>query len=248
MKKISSILFCGLMLILSACEKDTESSNFAPVVTTGTSENIYRMGATLNGSIQLTETNTAKEYGILFSELASMAEYTEYPVKDGSTNYSVQIRNLEPGQTYYYCAYASSGYSIAKGQIKSFTTTQSNAPVFNEVILQSKDEKSCTVSVEILDEGGSDLLISGFVLGESGKGDPTATNNIKIQNVEPQGSKISATFSGLEPNKTYLVRAYGINASGTGYSNSVSVTTNTATVPFLSDITRVDSTEVSVTV
>ena len=246
MKKLSYILLCGLMLILSACEKDTESSNFAPVVTTGTASNIYRMGATLSGSIQLTETNTAQSYGILFSELESMAEYDEYPVKDGSTSYSVLIQNLEPGETYYYCAYASSGYSIAKSQIKSFTTTQSNAPVFNEVVLQSKDEKSCAVSTELLDDGGSELLMTGFVWGEAGSGDPTIKSN--VVNVEPQGSRLSATIKGMEPNKSYLVRAYGVNAQGVGYSNSISVTTNTATVPFLSDITRVDSTEVSVTV
>ena len=245
MKKLSYILLCGLMLILSACEKDTESSNFAPVVTTGTASNIYRMGATLSGSITLTETNTAKEYGILFSELESMAEYDEYPVKDGSTSYSVLIQNLEPGETYYYCAYASSGYSIAKSQIKSFTTTQSNAPVFNEVILQSKDEKSCAVSVELLDEGGSELLMTGFVWAEAGSGEPTIKSN--VVNVEPQGSRMSATIKGMEPNKTYLVRAYAVNAQGVGYSNSISVTTNTATVPFLSNITRVDSTEVSIT-
>ena len=246
MKKLSYILLCGLMLILSACEKDTESSNFAPVVTTGSASNIYRMGATLSGSIQLTETNTAKEYGILFSELESMAEYDEYPVKDGSTSYSVLIQNLEPGETYYYCAYASSGYSIAKSQIKSFTTTQSNAPVFNEVILQSKDEKSCAVSVELLDEGGSELLMTGFVWSEAGSGEPTIKSN--VVNVELQGSRMSATIKGMEPNKTYLVRAYGVNAQGVGYSNSISVTTNTATVPVLSDIIAPDSTEVSVTV
>ncbi len=246
MKKLSYILLCGLMLILSACEKDTESANFAPVVTTGSASNIYRMGATLSGSITLTETNTAKEYGILFSELESMAEYDEYPVKDGSTSYSVLIQNLEPGETYYYCAYASSGYSIAKSQIKSFTTTQSNAPVFNEVILQSKDEKSCAVSVELLDEGGSELLMTGFVWAEAGSGDPTIKSN--VVNVEPQGSRMSATIKGMEPNKTYLVRAYGVNAQGVGYSNSISVTTNTATVPVLSDIIATDSTEVSVIV
>ena len=246
MKKLSYILLCGLMLILSACEKDTESTNFAPVVTTGTASNIYRMGATLSGSITLTETNTAKEYGILFSELESMAEYDEYPVKDGSTSYSVLIQNLEPGETYYYCAYASSGYSIAKSQIKSFTTTQSNAPVFNEVILQSKDEKSCAVSVELLDEGGSELLMTGFVWAEAGSGEPTIKSN--VVNVEPQGSRMSATIKGMEPNKTYLVRAYGVNAQGVGYSNSIRVTTSTATVPVLSDIIASDSTEVSVTV
>ena len=246
MKKLSYILLCGLMLILSACEKDTESFNFAPVVTTGTASNIYRMGATLSGSITLTETNTAKEYGILFSELESMAEYDEYPVKDGSTSYSVLIQNLEPGETYYYCAYASSGYSIAKSQIKSFTTTQSNAPVFNEVVLQSKDEKSCAVSTELLDDGGSELLMTGFVWSEAGSGEPTIKSN--VVNVELQGSRMSATIKGMEPNKTYLVRAYGVNAQGVGYSNSIRVTTSTATVPVLSDIIAPDSTEVSVTV
>ena len=246
MKRLSYILLSGLMLILSACEKDTESSNFAPVVTTGTASNIYRMGATLSGSIQLTETNTAQSYGILLSSFESMAEATEYPVKDGSSNYNVLVQNLEPGETYYYCAYASSGYSTAKSQIKSFTTTNSNAPVFNEVILQSKDEKSCAVSVELLDEGGSELLMTGFVWGEAGSGDPTIKSN--VANVEPQGNRLSATIKGMEPNKTYLVRAYGVNAQGVGYSSSISVTTNTATVPFLSNITRVDSTEVSVTV
>ena len=246
MKKLSYILLCGLMLILSACEKDTESSNFAPVVTTGSASNIYRMGATLSGSITLTETNTAKEYGILFSELESMAEYDEYPVKDGSTSYSVLIQNLEPGETYYYCAYASSGYSIAKSQIKSFTTTQSNAPVFNEVILQSKDEKSCAVSTELLDDGGSELLMTGFVWSEAGSGEPTIKSN--VVNVELQGSRMSATIKGMEPNKTYLVRAYGVNAQGVGYSNSIRVTTSTATVPVLSDILCTDSTDVSVTI
>ena len=246
MKRLSYILLCGLMLILSACEKDTESANFAPVVTTGTASNIYRMGATLSGSITLTETNTAQSYGILLSSFESMAEATEYPVKDGSTSYSVLIQNLEPGETYYYCAYASSGYSTAKSQIKSFTTTQSNAPVFNEVVLQSKDEKSCAVSTELLDDGGSELLMTGFVWGEAGSGDPTIKSN--VVNVEPQGSRLSATIKGMEPNKTYLVRAYGVNAQGVGYSNSVSVTTNTATVPVLSDIIASDSTEVSITV
>ena len=246
MKRLSYILLSGLMLILSACEKDTESSNFAPVVTTGTASNIYRMGATLSGSITLTETNTAQSYGILLSSFESMAEATEYPVKDGSSNYNVLVQGLESGETYYYCAYASSGYSIAKSQIKSFTTTQSNAPVFNEVILQSKDEKSCVVSTELLDEGGSELLMTGFVWGDAGSGDPTIKSN--VVNVEPQGSRMSATIKSMEPNKTYLVRAYGVNAQGVGYSNSISVTTNTATVPVLSDIIASDSTEVSITV
>lgn len=246
MKKLSYILLCGLMLILSACEKDTESSNFAPVVTTGTASNIYRMGATLSGSIQLTETNTAQSYGILLSSFESMAEATEYPVKDGSSNYNVLVEGLEPGETYYYCAYASSGYSIAKSQIKSFTTTQSNAPVFNELTLWSKDKNSCKVSVDIIDDGGSDVNMSGFVWKESGFGDPTIYDS--SVNVSVQGGSLSTTITGLEPNKIYVVRAYAQNAIGVSYSNSVVVPTSEATVPYLSNVARIDSTTTSITV
>jgi len=88
--------------------------------------------------------------------------------------------------------------------------------------------------------------MTGFVWAEAGSGDPTIKSN--VVNVELQGSRMSATIKGMEPNKTYLVRAYGVNAQGVGYSNSISVTTNTATVPVLSDIIAPDSTEVSVTV
>ena len=234
------------MLILSACEKDTESSNFAPVVTTGNADNIYRKGATLSGSIQLTETNTAQEYGILFSALESMAEYTEYPTNNASTNYSILVEGLEPGKTYYYCAYASSGYSIARGEIKSFTTTESNAPIFDELTLWSKDTNSCKVSVELIDDGGSNVSMSGFVWKESGFGEPTIYDN--LLNVSMRGNSLSATITGLEPNKTYVVRAYAQNAIGVSYSNSVIVPTTEANVPYLSNVTCVDSTTTSITV
>ncbi len=246
MKKLSYILLCGLMLILSACEKDTESANFAPVVTTGSASNIYRMGATLSGSIQLTETNTAKEYGILVSSFESMAESTEYPVKDGSTSFNILVQGLEPNETYYYCTYASSGYSIAKSEIKSFTTTQSNPPVFSEIILQSKNERSCKVSVGILDEGGSEILISGFCWKEIGNGDPTIYDN--VTNVQIHGSSMSGTIIGMESDKTYIVRAYAQNQSGLSYSKSLTVTTSTAIVPILSNVLPLDSTEVSIMV
>ena len=247
MKKLSYILLCGLMLILSACEKDTESSNFAPVVTTGNADNIYRKGATLTGTIHLTETNTAESYGILLSELESMVEYIEYPVNSystGSFDFIIFPQDLEPNKTYYYCAYASSGYSMSKGQIKNFTTTPSNAPMFGEIILLNIDEKSCSVSADIFDDGGSELLMSGFVWKEEGTGEPTIQDNV----VNVQGvNSLSTTITGMEPNKSYLIRAYAVNSTGIGYSETINVKTSAATIPILSEITQVDSTEVSIT-
>ena len=71
MTRIKYMLMCSLMVLLAACEKDTEPVNFAPRLTTGNVTDIYRKGATLSGSIHFSGTSTAQSYGILFSELQS---------------------------------------------------------------------------------------------------------------------------------------------------------------------------------
>ena len=246
MSRIKYMLICSLMVLLAACEKDTEPTNFAPGLTTGNVTDIYRKGATLSGSIHFSGTSTAQSYGILFSELQSMAEFTEYPVKDGSYDFSINMTNLTPNTTYYYCAYASSGFSLARGQVKSFTTTESNAPVFAEVTLKEKDAQSCGVSTTVIDDGGSELIMGGFCWSLVSEGEPTIESG--VQNVSVKNSSLSATIKGLLPETDYYVRAYAVNANGIGYSKSLVVMTDEATTPVLSAITPKDSTDFSVTV
>ena len=88
-----------LLLSLTGCEKDTEPSNFAPALTTGGASDIYRVGATLSGSINRSEATVVQEYGILLSELKSMAEYNELKATDGNNSFSLQVQNLQPGKT-----------------------------------------------------------------------------------------------------------------------------------------------------
>lgn len=249
MKRIEYILLCSLLVLWTACEKDTLPMNFSPALKTGEATEIYRMGATLSGSIQKSEGVVVKDCGILLSELQSMAEYTELTVTASDvTLLSVQVKDLQPGKTYYYCTYASSGYSMARGEIKTFTTTESNAPVFSELVMENKDEKSFTVATTILDEGGSDLILCGFCwkLAEENATEPTVEDN--VSNVSVGSSAISMRIKNLKPNKNYLVRAYGINAKGVGYGKTITVLTNNATVPVVSSITPIDSTALSVVV
>ena len=246
MKRIQYLLLGSLMMFLAACEKDTLPTQFAPSVTTGNATDIYRKGAVLSGSIQLTGTATAKNYGILFSELESMAEFTEYAVTDGSKDFSVSLSALTPGTTYYYCAYAHSGYSIVKGAVKSFSTKESNAPIFSAINLLSKDEVSCKVSASLLDEGGSDIFLSGFCWAKAGEGEPTADSHGQIATI--RNGVMSAEITGLEPETDYLVRAYASNSTGVGYSESVRITTDAAQTPILSAITQTGSSNFSVSV
>ena len=248
MKKLQYILLCTLLLFVAACEKDTLPMNFSPALTTGAASDIYRVGATLSGSIQKSDGVVVKDCGILISELQSMAEYTEIKTASTENTFNVSVQNLEPGKKYYYCAYAGSGYSIARGEIKEFTTTDSNAPVFSELAVSGKDEKSFTVATTILDEGGTDLILCGFCwkLAENSEADPTVEDN--VSNVTAQSAAITARIKDLTPNKNYLVRAYGINGRGVGYGKTISISTNNATVPAVSSITPADSTALSISV
>ena len=87
MKKITHLIICSLLLVMAACEKDTEPANFAPKLATGEATNIYRTGATLSGSMEKAEGVVVKEYGVLYSTLQSMAEYTEVKVDEKSGSY-----------------------------------------------------------------------------------------------------------------------------------------------------------------
>ena len=246
MKKLCYILLCGLLVLLASCEKDTMAGIFAPEVTTGTATNIYRKGATLSGSIRFSEGTVAEHYGILFSELQSMSEYKEMKVEDGATDYNIPVQDLEPGKTYYFCSYAHSGYSLRYGEIRSFTTPKSNAPVFEALVASSQTVNSFKVTATLLDDGGSELIMVGFCYNEFGEKEPTFLD--KVVNVAPEGDSFSAELTGLEPGKQYQVRVYGASENGLAYSDILIVSTEQAVVPYLSSISCQDSTATSITV
>ncbi|MBQ8674498.1 MAG: hypothetical protein IJ511_10770 [Bacteroides sp.] len=246
MKKIYSIVVLVLLAFLAACEKDTDAGTFAPEVTTGTATNIYRKGATLSGSIKFSDNATAEHYGILYSQLRSMAEYKELRVTGGETEFSFLVPDLEPGETYYFCSYAHSGYSMSRGEVRDFTTSQSNAPVFNMPVASNPSVTGFTVTATLLDDGGSELIMSGFCWNEVGEGEPTFMDN--VVNVEATGSTFKADITGLVPEKTYQVRAYGASANGLAYSELLTVTTASANEPVPSSVLLLDSTSTSITV
>lgn len=247
MKKITHLIICSLLLVMAACEKDTEPTNFAPKLATGEATNIYRTGATLSGSMEKAEGVVVKEHGILYSTLQSMAEYTEMKVDEKSDNdFAVQLQGLESGKTYYYCAYAHSGYSIAKGEVLSFTTGASNTPVFSALEVSGTDEKSFTVSTSILDEGGGEILFSGFCWKETNVSGylPTEKDEMKVIN---NLSDYRLRIKDLKPGRQYAVRAYSASTKGIGYGETAYIITKTTDLPVVSSSVPQDSTETSIT-
>ena len=80
---------------------------------------------------------------------------------------------------------------------------------------------SVNASGNIESDGGSEISSKGFCWDISPN--PT-TNSQKSTNGNGSGN-FTAAISGLNPGTLYYIRSYAINGVGTGYGNSVSVTT-----------------------
>lgn len=234
--KMLSMVLLVMGITLTSCEKDTDAVNLPPVVKTGQASNIMRKQADLSGNIQNTLSGI-DNYGILLDVSANMGNAKTYACQQelSDKDFTVSVDNLEEGKTYYYCAYASSGYNNVRGEVMSFTTPNISGPSFSDVTVQNVTSATATISAKISDDGGMTPSILGFIY----KKISSESDNLHItKNDEGVSDKsqvytantYSMTITGLQASSKYVVRPYGINASF-GYGEPVVVTTNESTVP-----------------
>ena len=233
----------------AACEKDTEATTFAPQVTTGTATDVYRMSATLSGKIVKTDATPIERFGILLSEFPSMAESKELNSTmygDGG-DFEERVENLEPNKVYYFCAYAYSGHSTVRGEIRSFSTSESSVPILGEIFIEEVTETSITLSATINDNGGSEIIMSGFCYAEGYGKVPTLADMTKNTS-DPNNNHFSVTITGLTPGTYYQIRGYAASEYGVGYSRMLDALLDARALPVVSNITCQDSTFNSITV
>lgn len=231
MKKILRLTMTLLAgtAFLSSCQNYPDPTS-APEVVMVRSEDVYRRGATLIVSYYEESNNgsAVKERGIYISTASNMSDATSLtdltPYEDWIENaYKTTVSDLQGGVTYYIQGYISSGGSTATGYIESFTTPEATEPIL-DMRLGSWEG---IVNVELRDDGGSDIVMSGFCLKRETSGDeePTVNDLVFSASIEEMEEYSMSNFTGLLPNSTYRVRAFAIN-SKVGYSGSSSFETN----------------------
>ena len=249
-KRIIFPILCTLscLLTLMACLEEKDPLNYSPNVATGTATDIGYTNATLSGTIRQNTGTHIADGGILLSERSDMEAYTKLEVTASAySSFTTVADNLTPGTVYYYCAYASSGYSLVRGEIKSFTTQEGVAPVFGNAEITGHDEKSATVTANITDKGGSELVLCGVRYWEATNGEEQVETGGTLVTTTP-GTEFTVTIPNLLPSTEYIVCPVAQNATGVGYGPKLHVTTDEAVLPVLSAITPLDSTVVSITV
>ncbi len=249
-RKYSWAMFTALVLFAS-CEKDTEPTNFAPTVVTGDVTNPYRFGATLGGGVINPSGYTLQEYGVQYSQYPTFSEAIKVVAPEGSNpqDFSVPlIDSLKPGIGYYYRTYAFSGYSTVYSEACSFTTPSTNAPVFGATTVSNVSLTGFDVQTKLLDDGGSNLMMKGFVLiqvdSENGEEFYYDTPGSTILVC---GDDFQITVKDLYTSTLYAIRPYGA-ANGVGYGEITYVRTLTTDKTVLSSCTFSDSTMNSVRV
>ena len=249
---ISGIILASLCL--AGCTKDTDPVNPAPQLTTGAATEVNRIGATLSGSLSSMPASDIREYGIMVSVLQSMSEPSIYPAKNiQNGNFSVNVLGLEHGRTYYYCSYAASGATYSDGtaqyvtgNVQNFTTLQNGVPIFADPVISNIGYSGFDITASILDNGGSDIQMAGFIYTEA-EGD-LSNLTVMSQNAvsvfcDAADMTINGIIKDLKSGKRYAIRPYAVS-DGVGYGKINFVTTNMSSTPLVSSA-RIDSVSVT---
>jgi hypothetical protein len=111
------------------------------------------------------------------------------------------------------------------GSTKPYTITVNRAaaspPTLSTTSASSITATGASTGGNVSSDGGATVTSRGVAYATSSG--PT-TSSSTVASGSGTGS-FSAALSGLNPGTTYYVRAYGINAAGTGYGNEISFTT-----------------------
>ena len=242
----------ALLAATASCEKDTLPTNFAPTVVTGSVTEIFRTGAmSVKGSIDNPNGFTVEEYGIQYSLYTDFAVAEVKKATSSPEDFSVSIDGLEPGTSYNYRAYVSSGHNIVYGKARSFQTVTTSAPQFDaETVVSNVGLTSFDVQATLLDDGGAEggIQMRAFIYKPVDSKEVTeltmTTSDIQMKNVDEYTTTITNLYTGT----LYAVRPVAVAGSGIGYGAIAYVTTTATDHTVLSECTLSDSTTNSIDV
>ena len=143
----------------------------------------------------------------------------------GQGSFTSAITGLTPGMTYYLRAYATYSTGTAYGNEISFTTL-AGLPTISTSAIFSITSTSASSGGNVTSNGGKMIISRGVCWSTSSN--PT-TSNSKTTDGTGQGS-FTSPMTGLTPGRTYYLRAYATNSSGTAYGNEITFTTKNLTV------------------
>ena len=202
-----------------------------PVITTTAAGTITSTSVESGGNITFDGNDPIISRGICWNTTGNPT-IADQKTTDGSGKgtFNSSITALNPGTTYYICAYATNSVGTAYGNVITFKTTATK-PTLTTVAVTEITANSATSGGDISNDGGATVSARGVCW--STNPNPTTANN---KTTDGAGSgTFSSALTNLTSGTIYYVRAYATNNMGTSYGNEVSFNTPSIYASFISD-------------
>ncbi len=149
----------------------------------------------------------------------------------GVGNFQGTIKELSPGTTYYLRGFAANLQGTGYGNELVFKTDSVSLPTVLTVAVSDVTFTAATAYGTAEEDGGLPILKKGFCWGLTSK--PTLSDS-KVE-LGPGKGDFEATFSGLNPG-----RSYATNTLGTAYGNEIEFTTDSVSLPTVLTLSMTD--------
>jgi hypothetical protein len=193
--------------------------NTPTISATASATSITSSTATIGGTITSDGGAAVAARGVVYgtSSLSSTFSVTS---GTGTGTYTIGLTGLSPATTYYARSFATNSVGTVYGTETSFSTI-AVAPSLTTTAASSITKYAASAGGTITSNGGSVITASGICWSTTAT--PTISDS-KTTDGTTSGVFTSA-ITGLTAGTTYYVRAYAINAIGTGYAIAQSFTT-----------------------
>ena len=197
------------------------------VMTTGAADVSYR-AAVVNGSIVHVGASPVTARGFCYDTIMHpTVDGNVVNCGSGSGDFSTNLLNLAPNTTYFVRAYATNIWGTNYGNELTFTTLEEHIPSVEISPATDISYTSFSCGGEVTDPGTYAVTARGICWATTPE--PVMTgDHLHLGN--GIGS-FSASLTNLQPETTYYLRAYAVNATGVAYSTPITVTTLTPTIP-----------------
>ncbi|PYF71476.1 hypothetical protein [Pedobacter nutrimenti] len=159
----------------------------------------------------------------------------------GSGTFLSSITGLMGSTTYYIRAYAINYVGIGYGATLVVKTAAPQKPAVTTLAASSTSGSTSAGGGEVTDNGGAEVTSRGLLWSSQPDFTPDLSSPNKTTESGGTG-RFNSTINGLEPNKTYYVRAYAVNSAGAAYGEALSFKTFTLAQLITTEASSITST------
>lgn len=121
--------------------------------------------------------------------------------------------------------YFESSATAGKEPYLSLTYTSTVAPTVTTQAASDVAATTCTGNGNITNTGGANCTRRGFCYKVGTSGDPTTADSVAYDDGDYGTGAYTKAITGLTGGTGYRIRAYAVNSAGTGYGDTVQITT-----------------------